>query len=344
MSEAVFFNALNIQSQSDYRKLSVLKNKFGCWENAWIEEKSGATEKLDPEKEWRKLETKNIRLILRDDKNYPKLLKETVFPPFGIYVVGELPKNNNPSLAVVGTRKATMDGKSLAREFAREIGSAKISVISGLALGVDAAAHEGCLESGGATIAVLANGLDSVYPRQNENLAKKILADGGALISEYPIGAPSLPYRFLERNRIVAGLSQGILVIEAPEGSGSLVTANFALQENRDVFVIPGPVRHPNFAGSHRLIRNGAVLVTKPEDILEHFGLAKQPSSQQKIFSTNPQENALLAVLGKNSSGLSVDKISELTNLEPRVVNQTLTVAILRGIIKETEEGYILNN
>lgn len=341
MNEAIFFNTLNIAVQSDYRKLGALKNKFGSWENAWAEGRIES--KLNPEKEWQKLEKKEIRLILNEDKNYPKLLKETVFPPFGIYVAGELPSEKTPALAVVGTRKATGEGKSLAREFARQLGAAGITIVSGLALGVDAAAHEGCLETNAKTIAVLANGLDSIYPRQNENLAGKILASGGALFSEYPCGAPSLPYRFLERNRIVGGLTRGTLVIEAPEGSGSLVTANFALQENRDVFVIPGPVRHLNFVGSHRLIRSGAVLVTKPEDILEHFGLAEQPFLQQKIFSANPRENAVIAALGKSSNPLSVDKIAELTNLEPRAVNQTLTVAILRGIIKETEEGYMLN-
>ena len=344
MREEIFFNALNVACQSDYRRLTGFKKTFGNWEESWTNFNDRQTCGINPEKEWQRLEKNTVRLLLLENPAYPKLLKEISFPPLGLYVKGDCPGRAKLPLSIVGTRKATRDGRDLAKEFAEQLSRAGCVIVSGLALGVDAAAHEGCLNANGKTVAVLANGLDSVYPRQNENLAKKILESGGALISEYPLGAPSLPYRFLERNRIVSGLSRGTLVIEAPEGSGSLVTANFALQENRDIFVIPGPARHPNFTGSHRLIRSGAILATRPEDILEHFGLATQPSPQQKIFSANPQESAILAALGKNSRPLGVDKISELTNLEPRAVNQTLTVAVLRGIIKETEGGYVINN
>ena len=200
------------------------------------------------------------------------------------------------AIAIVGTRRATPDGKSTARRFAAELARAGIVIVSGLAFGVDAAAHEGCLDAEGKTVAVLACGLANIYPRNNEPLAKKILAQGGAIISEYPPDMPAYPSRFLERNRIVSGLSKGTLVIEAPERSGSLATARFALEQNRDVFVVPGPIAHPNFKGSHALIRQGAELVTTPEDILESYGIAREKSIGAE-FAGTPEEKAILEFL-----------------------------------------------
>lgn len=343
MTEAIFYNALSILTESDYRKLERLKNQSGTWGKAWTNFPSAEKNRLDPETEWQKLDKPGVRLILQNEAEYPKLLKEIPQPPFGIYILGNLPSKEKIPLAIVGTRKATSDGKELTRKFSGEIAKRGFAIISGLALGIDAAAHEGCLEAKGLTVAVLGSGLDRFYPSTNERLAKKILESGGAIISEYPLSSPPLPYRFLERNRIVSGLSRGALVIEAPRESGALVTARYALDQNRDVFVIPGPISHPNYIGSNQLIRQGAALVTRSEEILEAFGIeAASEKSTAHNFET-PEEKFIFETLVKLSSPATVDKIIEMTKLNAIVVNQTLTVLTIKNIVKETMGGYIVN-
>jgi DNA processing protein len=304
-----------------------------------------------------------MRLVLFDDAEFPPLLKEIHDPPFGIYIRSgenfdiailrdcdmasvrnpEMSESRNiPLLAIVGTRRGTPDGKSTASRFARELAGAGFGIVSGLAFGVDAAAHVGCLDAKGITIAVLAGGLDEIYPRTNERLAERILANGGCIISEYPFGSPPLPYRFLERNRLVSGISKGVLVVESPARSGSLATARFALEQNRDVFVIPGPITHPNFFGSHELIRQGAELVTKPEDILASYGIERTMIMTNDDNPDTEEEKLILQALRANTGPLDVDKIISLTKLEPRIANQTITFLLLNGLIKETERGYTI--
>lgn len=342
MNEAVAYNALNIINQSDYRALLKLKTQFGNWTTAL--KNAGAYEKKsDPEKEWQKLLDLGVRLILREEPDYPALLNEIPHPPFGVYILGNLPKENNLIFAIVGTRKATLEGKELARKFSSELAQCGFKIVSGLALGIDAAAHEGCLTAGGKTVAVLANGLDRFYPATNEKLAKKILSQNGAIVSEYHLGAEPLPFRFLERNRIISGLSRGVLIIEAPRESGSLVTANFALDQNRDVFVVPGPVSHPNFAGSHQLIRKGAELIVNTEEILEAFGLSgASPLIKTETFNI-PEEKTVFDTLKKLYRPSSVDKIVEMTNLKTSLVNQALSFLLIKNLIKETNDGYTIN-
>lgn len=336
--ESFYYNAVNAALQTDWNRLRRLKAQSGKWENSWRRiqlEFPG----IKPETEWQKLTTLGIRLLLQEDEEYPSLLQEIPSPPLGIYVRGSLPPEE--SIAVVGTRKATEEGKETAREFTRRLSEAGLGVVSGLALGIDAAAHQGALQAGGKTWAVLANGLDRIYPGLHVKLGAKILESGGGILSEYPPGSPPLPYRFLERNRIVSGLCRGTLVIEAPENSGALVTAKFALDQNRDVFVIPGPAKHPNFRGSHALIRAGAELVTRPEDILLSLRIAEKPAQGTFLFS--PEEKTILGILDQAGKPISIDKIIELTNLEAHIVNQTLSLLIIKGIAKETGEGYELN-
>lgn len=339
MSEEYFYNAVNITAASDYKTLAELKDKFGGWEKAWPGV-AGKQSSLDAEKSWDDLKKRGIKLLLKNSPAYPRLLAEIPFAPFGIYVLGNLPQDR-PALAVVGTRKATAEGRTLAKNFSAELARAGLVIVSGLALGIDAAAHEGALAARGQTVAVLGNGLDSFYPRTNENLAKKILAGGGAIISEYPLGAPPLPYRFLERNRIVSGLSRGTLVVEAPKKSGSLVTARFALDQNRDVFVIPGPISQPNFYGSNQLIRRGAALVTSPREILEELGLAAEEIGAAAAPESE-NEKIIFAALKKLSAAATIDKILELTNLNISDANQAITFLLLKDIIQEAENGYAL--
>ena len=291
----------------------------------------------------------NLKTINRDSGQFPLFLKEIQNPPKKIFVSGELPADppeGGIKIAVVGTRKATSSGKIFAKKLAKELAENGVIIVSGLALGIDTAAHEGALEARGKTLVVLANGLDKIYPAQNENLAKAIVNSGGALISEYPTGTPSYPNQFLERNRIISGLCLAAVIIEAPDRSGSLATARFAVEQGREVFVVPGPAGHPNFEGSHKLIRDGARLISSVQDILEDLGLEskKQKDSKNKIFDFKniKDENQLriLKIIAFAGNPVGIDKIIEISKLEPQTVNQSLALLTITKVIKETEKGY----
>lgn len=295
-----------------------------------------------------------INCVKIGDPSYPALLKEIAEPPKEIFFIGVLPKNNEHLVAIVGTRKATSDGKLLTKQIARELTQRNISVVSGLALGIDASAHEGAVSADGKTIAVLANGLDSIYPRQNEHLAEKIIDRGGCIISEYPEGTLPFPNQFLERNRIISGLCLATVVIEAPERSGAIATARNAIEQGREVFVFPGPSSHPNYKGSHALIRNGARLITSVEDIFDDLGeiitTAKQDAEIIEMTSTkkigdatnDKTEMLIISALASNKKALSVDNLIELTTLEPRVVHQYLTMLLVKGIVEESGNLYTI--
>ncbi len=336
--EAFFYHALNILCRSDYSQINSIRKKFVNWQEAWREL---GNHKIDPQEEHLKLEKAGIKIVLRENKDYPALLREIAHPPFGIYFSGKDIKTlKNPAIAIVGTRKATPEGKESARHFAGRLAEGGLSVVSGLALGMDAAAHEGCLDKNGITLAVLPGGLDRVYPRLHENLARRILDAGGALISEYPPGTPIQPYRFLERNRIVSGLARGILVIEAGLRSGSLASARFATEQNRDVFVLPGSVKHPNYKGSNLLIRAGAELVTEPEQILQDWGMLPEENKSEIRSDDELEIVAILQVLLSHKSPLEIDKIAELAKLDTQTVSQALSLLVLTDRINESPLGY----
>lgn len=341
MEESLYYNALAIATHGSYKALKSLRSCFPSWKEAFDDLYKNGLSPPDPKSEAQNLKRQNIRLILSEDPDFPPLLREISDPPFGIYVRGVLPRESR-AIAIVGTRKATHEGKRTAKHFAHALAAAGFAIVSGLALGIDAAAHDGTLEVGGLAIAVLANGLDTIYPHTNERLALKILAAGGCIISEYPPGEEARKHRFLERNRIVSGLANGTLVVEAPLKSGSVATARFAFEQNRDVFVIPGGIAHPNFQGSHKLIRQGAELVTKPEDILEVYGITKKDISTASEKNVEPHEKLILKALREVSSATTVDKLIDMTKLEPQILNQHITFLLLKGIIKETEGGYTI--
>ena len=210
-----------------------------------------------------------IKEIKHKEKKFPKLLREISNIPKKLYFKGQLPRNSEPAVAIVGTRKATLQGLEAARIISKGLAEVGIVVVSGLALGIDGAAHQGALSGKGKTIAVLAGGLDSVYPKEHRELAHEILELNGGILSEYEPGISSLPQHFLERNRIISGLTLGVVVIEAPLRSGALSTAHYALEQGREVFVVPGPINHSNYFGAHKLIRNGARLITSAKEIIE---------------------------------------------------------------------------
>lgn len=268
----------------------------------------------------------------------PKLLQNIPDPPSELFVKGNL--SDDFKIAVVGTRRSTSEGRLIARTIAAELARTDITVVSGLAMGIDTASHEGCLEYGGKTIAVLGTGIDNIYPKQNERLAERIIAGGGAIVSEYPETTPGYKDNFLRRNRIISGLCEAIVVVEAPTRSGSLSTANFAAEQGREVFVVPGPVSHPNYAGSHRLIRDGARLVTSAKDILEDLGIEISGCNREE---TTDLERAIIEAIRYSGCSAKIDKIMEITKLEPSKALPVIAGLVLKKIIRESDEGYILN-
>lgn len=280
---------------------------------------------------------------------FPRILKEIPNPPSRLFTIGALPENDEITIAIVGTRKASEAGVRTAQNFGKELGSMGIAVVSGLAMGIDTSAHEGAIRGDARTIAVLGNGLNKIYPAQNENLARKIIEKGGAIVSEYEENMPSLKQNFIQRNRIISGLSLAIVVIEAPLSSGALSTASFAASQGREVFVVPGPINHPNYAGSHALIRDGARLVTSPREIIDDLGLNRLPFRKETRrpetapgLKLSSEEELVFVKIKEQNSILPVDKIIELTKLSPQTVNQALTSLSIRGLIQEARGGYTI--
>lgn len=230
---------------------------------------SGLTESY-AEGAGRKYEAGSIVPITRGEPEYPQLLDATAQPPWVLYTRGRRELLERPGIAVVGTRTPTVYGKRMAEQFARELSCSGVCVVSGLARGIDGAAHEGALEGAGGTIAVLGCGIDVIYPKEHAYLYSRI-AENGLILSEYPPGMFAAPGLFPQRNRIIAGLSLGTFVVEAALKSGSLITADQALDESRDVFALPGPVTSPKSSGAHALIQQGAKLVSCAKDILDEY-------------------------------------------------------------------------
>ncbi|KQV53611.1 DNA processing protein DprA [Pelomonas sp. Root1217] len=238
-------------------------------------------------------------LLVLGDADYPPRLLATADPPLLLWLQGRRELLGTPSIAIVGSRNPTAQGGDNARAFARALARGGYTIVSGLALGVDAAAHEGALDAGGATIAVVGTGLDQVYPRRNEALAARLLAGGGLMVSEYSLGTPVLPANFPRRNRIIAGLAQGCLVVEAAVQSGSLITARQAVEAGREVFAIPGSIHSPQARGCHALIRQGAKLVESAQDVLEELPPLGTVSARSADIEETPHEQqALLDAMG----------------------------------------------
>ncbi len=291
---------------------------------------------LNPRQEEQKLQQANIHLISQDCPTYPPPLKHIAVPPPLIYVRGEL-KPCSFLLAIVGSRKISPYGKRVASQLSRQLAARQIGIVSGLALGVDAEVHRAVIEMGGYTIAVLGSGIDdaSIYPRSNFQLAQRIIKQGGALISEFPPFAPPLKQHFPQRNRIIAGLTQGVIVVEAGEKSGALITAYYALEEGREVMAVPGNIYSPNSQGTNRLIQKGAHLISSAQDCLELFGLTSAPKCN------NNKANAPLTEEEKNllkhfdSEPISAEELAMLAKTPAPQINQILSWLELKGVIKD---------
>jgi len=272
--------------------------------------------------------------ITIEDKDYPEQLKKIKNAPKVLYFKGEI-KEERPRFAVVGTRRCSSYGKQVALEIAGNLAEAGLTVVSGLAPGIDTFAHTSVVEQGKRTIAVLGTGLDeeSIYPKENIKLARKIVELGGLLLSEYPPGTRGTRFTFPDRNRIISGLSTGVLVIEAKQKSGALITANYALSQKRKVFAVPGSIYSLNSCGSHILIKKGAKLVDNANDILQELDLPALPASLYKEDKTQTlEENLILGILKEEF--LHLDKIIEKTKLNAATIASVLTILELKGKIR----------
>jgi DNA processing protein len=286
---------------------------------------------IDPDALFRELEVHGVRAVTVRDEIYPPLLKQIYDPPAVLFVRGALPDPNRKHLAVVGARKISDYGKRVVDDLIEPVARAGVVIVSGLAYGVDSAAHDATLRADGTTLAVLGSGVDheSIYPSQNRALASRILAKGGALLCEFPLHTPPLKQNFPFRNRIIAGLCHGTLVIEAAIKSGSLITARSAMDSNRDVYAVPGSIHSLLSEGPHELIKNGATPVTKPEDI---FGIEPMPEPVSSYQPANEEETLIWSRLSRMP--IHVDELIRSTQMPTPKLLSTLTLMEMKGGIR----------
>lgn len=278
---------------------------------------------------------------------FPPLLKKADDHPGQYwYARGNVRACAKAGIAIVGTRRASLEGIAMAKKLAGEATHSGLSVISGLALGIDTAAHAGCIQEHGTTIAVLASGIDQIYPRSNASLAKQILSNGGCLISQYPPKTPSYPNQFIARNKVIAALARAVVVIEAPQSSGSLATARFAKELKRPIGVVPGPANAPLYQGSINLIRDGAFCIRSIKDLLSDVPslqrMATTPTAdhhEKKSPSFEKTTQHIYDVFSTQPTPLSVDKLVSITTLDPQTISSALTELIIENAIDDLGNG-----
>lgn len=281
-----------------------------------------------------RLECDNVRIVCLWDEDYPPLLRQIHDPPALLYVRGHLPAGDG--LAVVGSRRASEGGRVFTERLCRELSAAGFAIVSGLARGVDTAAHRGALNESGVTVGVLGCGIDRVYPPENKRLFQEVL-ERGAIVSEYPPGTEPLPGHFPARNRIISGLCRGVAIVEAAQDSGSLITADFALEQGREVFAVPGAVGSPNSFGPHRLLKEGAALVTEAADILDVLapGACGGPRAAERVDAAeNLSGNTLEVYRTLEEGAVHVDEIIRRSGLTPMDVSDILLHLELEGAVE----------
>lgn len=294
----------------------------------------------------KRLSDMSARVITIDSDDYPDILRTIHSAPTVLYTMGSFRDFNSAfCIAMVGTRLATDYGKNTAFNIARELSRNGVTVVSGMAAGIDAKSHEGALSASGSTIAVTACGLDVVYPKSNAGIMKKIL-NQGAVITEYPLGSPPEKYHFPERNRIISGLSHGTVVVEADIKSGSLITSDYATEQNRDVFAVPGNINSSKSKGTNFLLKDGAHMITSGKDILDFYSLShleELPKTNTEYFEDSPEGKILSAI---SEEIVNTDVICQKTGLDAGTVNATLLMLELKGKVMKLSGGRysIINN
>ncbi len=265
-----------------------------------------------------------INKVVQKHKHYPAYLTEITHPPKQLYFIGEPLEDYLPAVTIVGSRKVTNYGEQVTYRLAYDLAKLGITIVSGLALGVDGIAHQGALDAGGRTIAVLASGLDQVTPTTHRNLAIQILRKHGTIISEYEPGMPALKQNFIARNRIVSGLSDMVIITESAQHGGSLATANFALDQNKLIGAIPGNVTSSQSAGTNNLIKSGATPITSAQDALDALNIRSTPKVAQEIFGDTKEEQIILDIMKQGITAL--EQIQVHSELDPAIFSQSLTM------------------
>ncbi|MGZ9234308.1 MAG: DNA-processing protein DprA [Anaerolineales bacterium] len=331
-------------------RMQALIQYFGDLEVAWnaapselaraglglklIERITQARQNVNLEKVWEKIESQGITILTWEDEAYPQRLKEIDQPPPVLYIRGEYLPDDLFAVAIVGTRRVTPYGRQITEELAAFLAANGITVISGLARGVDALAHQTALKAGGRTIGVLGSGVDKIYPPEHRALAEKMM-ERGAIMSDYAPGTPPDASNFPPRNRIISGLSLAVVVVEAGETSGALITAEFAAEQGREIFAVPGSILAPQSKGTNKLIQNGALPLLSVHDLMQALDLTRigEQKAARKIIPTDETEARLMNVLGEEP--LHVDEIRNQAALPIEKVSATLALMELKGMVRQ---------
>lgn len=314
-------------------KASIQQLKAAHLDKRTLENLLLARRQFDLADEWQRVVQAGVQVLTWDDKDYPSNLREIDAPPPVLYVRGQLLAADALAVALVGTRRASAYGREVAHMAATEFAHNNVTVVSGLALGIDTVAHRAALDAGGRTIAVLGSGVDQVYPAQNRELGNAIIANG-ALVSEYPLGTRPEANNFPPRNRIISGLSRGVVIVEASQRSGALITTNFAADQGREVFAVPGSILNPGSAGCNDLIRQGATPFLSVNDVLDQLNFATFTTQTQVRQTTpsDPLEAQIIALLARESQ--HIDELVRRMALPVGQVGSLLTLLELKGLVR----------
>jgi DNA processing protein len=331
-------------------RFKALLDSFGTAEAAWnaspetlqevglsrkiIESFQRVRNGVSLEQIWERIQSLGVKVLTWDDEGYPRHLKDIDQPPPVLYVRGSLLPEDEWAVAIVGTRRVTSYGRQVAEEVATAMAHNGVTIVSGLARGVDSIAHQAAVNAGGRTLAVLGNGVDLVYPPENRRLASQIL-EHGALLSDYALGTPPDGINFPPRNRIISGLSLAVIIVEAGETSGALITASFAAEQGRDVFAVPGNINAPQSQGTNRLIRDGAQPLINPQDVLEALNLTMvtEHRAVRVALPSDPIESRLYKLLSQEP--MHVDEIRAQTDMPIETVSATLAMMELKGMVRQ---------
>jgi DNA processing protein len=345
-----YWVGMNLVKGIGATRLRVLLDQFGSVEAIWkapaqsiytsglsarlVENLLQVRAEVSLDEIWDRLQSHAIEVLTWEDDSYPKRLMEIDQPPPVLYVRGDLLPQDEFAVAIVGTRRVTAYGRQVAENVGAFLARNGLTIISGMARGVDAVAHRAALDAGGRTLAVLGNGVDRIYPPEHRKLADMIIQNG-ALISDYPLGTPPDSMNFPARNRIISGLAQAVVIIEAGDRSGALITAGFAADQGRDVFAVPGNINAPQSVGTNRLIQQGAHPLVDPQEILEtlNLTLVNQHQVARVILPADANEAQLLRVISQEP--LHIDEICNQTAMPIETITATLTMMELKGMVRQ---------
>lgn len=350
MDERKYWVGFNLIKGIGAVRMQGLVSYFGDLESAWqadsaelaaaglgaklVERVEAARISVDLDQVWARIEAQGIKILTWGDESYPARLKEVDQPPPVLYIRGEYLPEDLYAVAVVGTRKVTAYGRQVTEELCSHLAANGMTVISGLARGVDAIAHQTALKAGGRTIAVLGSGVDKIYPPEHRGLAEKMM-EQGAIVSDYAVGTPPDASNFPPRNRIISGLSLAVVVVEAAETSGALITAEFAAEQGREIFAVPGSILAPQSKGTNRLIQKGAQPLLTPADLMQALDISRigAQKSARKALPADEIEAKVLSVLGREP--MHVDEIRSQADLPIEKISATLALMELKGMVRQ---------